>query len=225
MLKDGKYRAFRNIPIGWVLQAIHSTDKSEKRFRIWIESLFFILLLLLIYNSKFLKSFPVIILFSFFITHSLSWLFTGNFWVYMLDSFKWVKNPGIDVIINFLVLTKKLFSSGQYCDSILIYGSMCRRQFHNRSVLDLRIVRRTDSWLGFLALPIGMFLRFYSFFIFLPVDLQVVDSMNFLSRQMRADEKPIVVYASPEINLKRTGIDFDDLMQTPEIVLRNENAQ
>lgn len=55
-------------------------------------------------------------------------------------------------------------------------------------------MRRTDTFVGLFALPLGFMLRARSFFRRLPVDLQVVDSMSFLAQQMRSDEKPIVVY-------------------------------
>jgi len=43
MLKDGKYRVIRKMPIGWVLQAIHSTNRSERLFRIMAECLLFLI--------------------------------------------------------------------------------------------------------------------------------------------------------------------------------------
>ena len=37
--------------------------------------------------------FAVTLVISFIIVHSIMWLATGNFWVYMLDSFYFVHNP------------------------------------------------------------------------------------------------------------------------------------
>jgi predicted nucleotidyltransferase len=136
----------------------------------------------------------------------------------MLDSFDQVKNPGIERIIPYVKLSRKLFLLGDLCDSILIYGSMCRSQFHNRSDLDLRVLRRRDSWLGYLCLPIGLFLRVYSFFIILPVDLQVVASMEFLNRQMREDELPIVVYLRSGFELELSGRSFREVEKNPSSV-------
>jgi len=108
---------------------------------------------------------------------------------------------------------------GDLSDAILIYGSMCRGEFHNRSDLDLRIVRRNDSWLGILCLPIALFLRAFSFFMALPVDLQVSDSIKFLDRQMRKDENPIVVYARDGSRFRRSEKTFCEIEKNPSSVL------
>ena len=116
---------------------------------------------------------------------------------------------------------KAIFLKFDSCEAILIYGSMCRRQFHKRSDLDLRILRRTDSLKGLVALPIGLLLRCFSFFLILPVDLQVVDSMKFLRKQMRPDEKPIVVYSRDDISSLEPGVlNFSDIKRDPSIVMK-----
>jgi len=219
MLKNGKYRAFRNIPVGWLLQAIHSTDLSERLFRI----LFEILMLLVVWYSLF-QGMKYSILYAFGISHTVCWLLTGNFWVYMLDSFLLVKNPGIENLIEFLKKSKRAFAVLDCCDAILVYGSMCRGMFHIRSDLDLRIVRRSDSKRGVVALLIGLFFRIYSFFKIIPVDLEVVDSMAFLHHQMRDDEVPIVVYHRPGSSLDISGQSFDDVVRNPDSVLKENGA-
>lgn len=147
------------------------------------------------------------------------WLLDGNFWVCMLDSFDQVKNPGIRKIISYVKLSRRLFLLVDTCDAILIYGSMCRSKFHNRSDLDLRILRRKDLWSGYFCLPIALFLRIYSFFTILPVDLQVVDTIEFLNRQMREDELPIVVYLRNGFQLDAPGRSFDGVEKNPSSVL------
>ncbi len=220
MLKSGKYRAFRNLPVGWFTQAIHSTDTSERIFRLFVEFLFLLLAIRISVALNFAQSTLSNFILPFFLIHTCNWFLTGNFWVYMLDSFKWIKNPGIDKIIEFIQLTERLFTSGKYCDAILIYGSMCRSEFHIRSDLDLRIVRRTDSWQGLVSLPVAFLLRAYSFFIMLPVDLQVIDNCNFLSKQMRDDEKPIIVHLRKGVTLQSKGLSFEQIIKSPHIVLR-----
>ena len=37
MLKTGRFRALRNLPIGWALQVIHATDRSQTVFRAAVE--------------------------------------------------------------------------------------------------------------------------------------------------------------------------------------------
>lgn len=220
MRKTGKYRALRNIPVGWIVQAIHSTDRSEMLFRIFLEGFTLMVLIMLFWIAGALSL--VSLLVSCFVVHTVFWFFTGNFWVYMLDSFGWVHNPGIPVILAFIESVRRIFSKTNSVDAILIYGSMCRRQFHGRSDLDLRAVRSRRGTAGLMALPVGFLMRVYSFFLLLPVDLQVVDSIDFLKKQMRKDEKPIVVFERRESQAFQGGMDFGEIMKNPRIILKND---
>ncbi len=221
MLKEGKFRAFRNMPIGWVLQALHSTDRSERLFRICVEIIVWLSLYIAVkYYAPDIGA-GLAVLVAFIIRHTIMWLLTGNFWVYMLDSFLWVRNPGIEGVVRFTQVTRSVFTAVDCVDAILIYGSMCRRQLHGRSDLDLRVVRRTDSWKGLLALPLGFLVRAYSFFVYMPVDLEVVDSMAFVRKQMRADELPIGVFVRPGVCIDEIGMDFSEVEKEPSIVLKD----
>ncbi len=220
MLKTGRYRALRNLPIGWVLQAIHSTDRSETVFRAAVEVALVAVAGYALVETGAVATWPAAVLVAFVVTHTLLWCLTGNFWVYLLDSFGWVRNPGLDKVLAFVKFAHAALTRVDCCEAILIYGSFCRGQFHGRSDLDLRALRRTDSPLGLLALPIAFALRARSFFIVLPLDLQAVDSVDFLRRQMRSDEKPIVVYARPGFALSEAGRSFGEVERDPDSVLR-----
>ena len=220
MRKLGKWRAWRNLPVGWVTQALHSADWSERALRIFIE---LVIIGVLYQGLRWVWGKPLLVcprlLLAVLAGHTLMWLLSGNFWVYVIDSFAFFRNPGLPKIMRFVAQTRALFTKYPTCDAILIYGSMCRFQFHMRSDLDLRIVRRRGSAWGFLALLFGFALRVKSFLLLLPVDLQVVDSFEFLKHQMRADEKPIAVYVRPGLEIE-TGLGFDRLVNNPQIVLK-----
>ena len=220
MMKDGRFRALRNLPVGWVLQIVHSTDTTERWFRIISELLILCFSYILINKLNFFSNEIYCFIVVFIVVHTLSWFFVGNFWVYMLDSFKWVKNPGINDTIKYINLVDRVYKKINCCEAILIYGSMCRNSFHIRSDLDLRIIRRTDSLKGFLAIPIGFSLRFYAFFIKMPVDFQVVDSLGFVNKQMRDDEYPIVVEKSSSFLIVNSGPTFDSVIKNPTSVLK-----
>lgn len=160
-------------------------------------------------------------LFAFAIAHTLAWCFSGNFWVYMLDSFSFVHNGGIDRVVAFTRQVRDVFAKLDCCNAILIYGSMSRSAFHGRSDLDLRIVRRTEHWIGMVCLPIAYGMRVYAFFIAMPVDFQVVDSMGFLEWQMRSDELPIVVFRRSSFSVLKAGLAFDQVLADPEIIMRD----
>jgi hypothetical protein len=202
------------------LQAIHATDRSETVFRAAIEAALVAMTAYGLVEAAAVATLPAAVLAAFAVTHTLLWCLTGNYWVYMLDSFVWVRNPGLDKVLAFVTFAHAALTRVDCCEAILIYGSFCRGQFHGRSDLDLRALRRTDSPLGLLALPIGFALRARSFFIMMPVDLQVVDSMDFLRRQMRSDERPIVVYARPGFELSEAGRSFGEVERDPGSVLR-----
>ncbi len=144
----------------------------------------------------------------------------NNYWVYMLDSFDWVRNPGLDKVLVFVKLAYAALTRVDCCEAILIYDTFCRGQFHERSDFDLRVLRRTDTPIGLLALPFAFALRARSFFIVLPLDLQVVDSMDFLRRQMRSDERPVVVYARAGFALSEAGRSFGEVERDPGSVLQ-----
>lgn len=220
MMKEGRYRAFRNLSVGWVLQILHSTDRTERWIRIVLE----LVVLLSVYwymtvvTSWGLEVFWVLLV----IVHSLSWYFFGNFWVYMLDSFLWVKNPGIKDVLNYIDDVKRIYSKTDSIDAILVYGSMCRSVFHGRSDLDLRVVRRPGVWNAISSVLAGLLIRIPAAIKRNPVDFQVVDSIEFLRKQMRDDEAPIIVYVRPDCSIPNPGSLFEDVLNNPSMVLRDK---
>lgn len=215
----GTYRALRNIPVGWTIQAIHATDRSERYFRIFCEGAVLAVLVSFLRIADILSLLPVLVLF--LVIHTFFWFLTGNFWVYMLDSFGWMRNPGLPAVLAFIGGVNTIFRKTASVDYILIYGSMCRGQFHRRSDLDLRVIRRKDI-IGLIALPVGFLMRIYAFCLVMPVDLQVVDSVHFLKKQMREDEKPIVVFKRGDMQSFQGGMDFGEIVKDPRIVLKND---
>jgi hypothetical protein len=57
----------------------------------------------------------------------------------------------------------------------------------------------------------------------IPVDLQVVDSLEFLNKQMDADEHPITVHLSPGFKIDNTGWDYEQVLASPSLVLRDKH--
>lgn len=222
MMKQGRYRALRNLPVGFVLQILHSTDRTERWLRILTE------LVLLSVVAKCLLAVSLVhdwvgaLLISSILVHFVSWLFIGNFWVYMLGSFLWVRNPGITKVLDYVSFCEGVFAATDACDAILIYGSMSRSMFHGRSDLDLRVVRRRGVWHALKAIYAGMYVRVVSFFRGIPVDLQVVDSMEFLTNSMREDELPIVVYSRYSGIVPNPGYSYRDVLREPATVLRRD---
>lgn len=220
MMKQGRYRALRNLPVGWVTQILHSTDRSERWIRVTTEVILTAGLTLVLARLRVVDGPATAIAVSFVLVHTASWLLIGNFWVYMLDSFDWVRNPGIRGVLDYVDFCRRVFLKSDSCDAILIYGSMCRGRFHGRSDLDLRILRHKGLRNALKAVYAAMYVKTVAFFKLVPVDLQVVDSMTFLHRQMRDDELPIVVYERRDVTTQNPGIPYADVVADPSIVLR-----
>lgn len=222
MMKQGKYRALRNLPIGWLLQILHSTDKTERWLRIITEVVLVFALASGLLAVDLIGGWASGLIVSGVVIHTLSWLLIGNFWVYMLDSFLWVKNPGISKVLDYVNLCRDVFVATKSCDAIMIYGSMSRNSFHGRSDLDLRVLRRSGVLNAVKAVYAAMYIKTVAFFRVVPVDLQVVDSMQFLKRQMREDELPIVVYSRVDGIIHNPGHQYKDILRNPSIVLRGD---
>lgn len=221
MMKQGRFRSLRNLPVGWVLQILHSTDNSERIIRILLELIIIGLLWLLLGDYSLLQGDVARLLFVFIVVHTLSWYFFGNFWVYMLDSFLWVKNPGVEGVFKYIEFVRDTYAKTEMCEAILVYGSMSRRQFHGRSDLDLRIIRKPGIK-GVFSVLLGLYVRIPAAISRMPVDLQVVDSLEFLDKQMRKDELPIVVFKSPNIQIPNAGLHFVEIVEDPSLVLKSQ---
>lgn len=225
MMKEGRFRSIRNLPVGWVLQILHSTDRTERRVRIGTEALLTGGLWFALGAMGFLLDGTVRFWGVFVAIHSISWFFIGNFWVYMLDSFLWVKNPGIEGVLKYVDFVRRKFVNNDLSEAVLIYGSMCRGMFHGRSDLDLRIIRRPGVLAGLRAVFVGFAVRVPAAMKKIPVDLQVVDSLEFLRRQMRSDERPIVVFLRPGFAIDNPGLDYEQVLANPSLVLRDKPDQ
>ena len=148
MLKYGKFRASRNISAGRILQAIHSTGRSERHFRILVKIILLLLISMLFVEITLFPSPTISGTTAFIFVHIGMWFIKGNFWVYLLDSFNWVGDLVLSTIIVYSKLLQGRSGSEGNCQAIVICGSMCRYQFHERSHLGLWIIRRTDAWQG-----------------------------------------------------------------------------
>jgi hypothetical protein len=217
MLKTGRWRALRNLPVGWLTHANHARDRSEKWFHYVVESVLLASSLMVLVAIE--RTGTVSIFLAIIIVHSVWWVVNGNCHVYLLDSFASVHNAGIERTISYIEWCHRCFARTGCVSAILIYGSFCRQKFHRRSDLDLRIIRRPGLLAALFVLPMAVGARVVSLWRGVPTDLQVVDSGWFLSRQMRADEHPVVVYVDPHAQtIDGLGMTFAEVQSNPRIV-------
>lgn len=224
--KWGKLRIVRFLLIGWTFQAVHTLDLTEKLFRIVFEGVLFILFVL--WYRKLTPSplswISYIAIFA--ILHTVVLLINGAGLDGLRECFEFIKNPGIEGIISYLLIVRKLIVPGDAAECILVYGSMTRNMFHDRSDLDVRIIRRTGIWRSLYIMLLAIGLRAIAAWLYhIPLDLKVVDSMDYLKAEMRSDEKPIVVYCRPGFEIFNRGVDLTEVCRNPSVVLRPSSLQ
>ena len=220
MLKEGKLRAFRNLPIGWVTHANHARDLTERLFHHACEVIILLAVLGAVFAFSNDANRSVWLITSVVVVHTVWWVVNGNCHVCLLDSFKFFKNAGIAPILDYLCWARGWFTAGGDVVAVLVYGSFCRRQFHGRSDLDLRIIRKAGARAFLKVMPLAVVARTVSLARGIPTDLQVVDSEEFLLRQMRASELPICVFGGG--NLRRIVVSgtLEEVMNHPKMVMK-----
>ena len=210
-IKWGKLLFIRWIIISWVLQAVHVLDKRERIFRIFLEFLF-LLPVIVIYdvsnaNSKIYSIAYIISI------HSLFYLFNSTWLVGYREVNKKFKGKGIQSIVDFSNYVKEDIKN---CDNnaVLLYGSLPRKKYHNRSDLDIRIIRSSNDnvKLFFKAIKYRA-VGIWKYKI--PVDLKVVDSMDYLKKEMRDDEHPIIISKKENFEVYNEGVPFESLEKSP----------
>lgn len=206
---------FRWFVVSWTLQGVHVRDKGEKWFRICFEGIILVSLALtfyLIFRSFILTSLLL------FLIHTLFWIFDSTWLVGFREVFSSFHGKGILEVIRFLELVKKDLEGLSNIDSVLVYGSLCRKSYHDRSDLDLRILRnKLPGLILFLCVIKFRMLAVFSYKI--PLDLKVVDSLLFLENEMRKDELPIVIFQAKENSLN-PNFSLEDLKKDPKAFLR-----
>ena len=219
--KKSKYRFLRNIPVSWIHQSLSGYDRTEFLFRIFIQLVCFILVFSI--NTIFILQLRYNLIFSFIITHTLFWIFNGPFMAVMVVSFSKLKNGGIVKVLKIIKYIKADYEASDCAEAVLIYGSFCRKLLHDRSDLDIRVIRKKSLKNSLKCMCIAAKFRFIATFIGMPLDLLVVDSMDFLNSTMRDDEHPVIINRDTNFDHERLNksIKIDDVFVNPKSVLKN----
>lgn len=173
----------------WIHQGFTYLDRTEMYYRlVWEVVPVIILSPVLSASLKLPVSTATLI--SLFIVHTLNWVFNYNFWTCMTFTFPSVTNPGNDSTLVYLQKMQNRMCKNHSIAGCMIYGSISRGKWHQKSDLDVRILRRPGLlnsskayWTVFLERVIALCCR-------QPLDLYMADSTKFLDK-MRADEFPV----------------------------------
>lgn len=215
-IKWGRLLFFRWLPVSWCLQAVHVLDKSERNFRIALE----LIPILIIVGLAALNVYSWwVALALFVILHTIFWLLDSTWLVGFREVYTGFKGKGIQSVIDFIDLCMEELKDCDNISAITIYGSICRHQYHERSDFDLRIVQNKKSLKTYFKMIKLRAIGIWKYKI--PIDLKLVDSVDYLRKEMREDEHPIVPF-------KRCGFYYNEgdsyemLKSHPENYLRDK---
>lgn len=180
-----------NIPRGWAHQGFFYLDRTQRTARIVFElvpTAFFSLLISRIFEI----SLSNIWLWagSLFATHTLNWIFNCNWWAGILFTFPGLRNPGEKTTCDYLNSMADRLRNISAVSGVMIFGSVSRRQWHERSDLDIRLLRRKGFVNGIIAAAVLFREKVIALFCRQPLDIYLADDIRFL-KKMRADETPV----------------------------------
>lgn len=206
----GRFLFIRAIGVGWPLQSIHVLDKGERRFRLAIEIIPTLLFAFLLYlNIISLMWFCII----FFIMHTAFYLLDSTWLVGFREYNPHFVGRDINNIIKYTDWVVEELKDCGNVEAITMYGSLCRRMYNLRSDYDLRIVQSKGSIRTYFKM---IKLRIVGIWCYkIPLDLKLVDSVDFLKKEMRADEKPIVPF-NRNTTFYNEGFSYSELKANPE---------
>lgn len=212
----GKFLVIRWLPVSWCLQAIHVLDKSERRFRIAIEltpAVVIAAATIVLGGSWRIVGFELIAI------HTLFWLLDSTWLVGFREVYTGFRGKGIQSIIDYINWSLEELKDCDNISAITIYGSICRHKYHARSDFDLRILQEGGSLKTYLKMIKLRAIAIWKYRI--PIDLKLVDSVDFLKQEMREDEHPIVPYNKYE-KFYNEGDTYEMMIEHPENYLRDK---
>lgn len=183
-LAKGNYPLYIKAPIillsNWLFQGILYMDRTEKVFKLALDALFTITLVLLGVN----------ITASIVISHTLNWIFNGHIFA-VFKNLKLMKTSKEKFDAYIENLRKKVENES----SIVwagVYGSLVRGEFKETSDLDVRLIRKPGFINGVRACVFVMKERSWATFNRFPLDIYVGDSFKFLDKICK-EEIPIII--------------------------------
>lgn len=183
---------WRNIPRNWLHQAVTYMDLGELSFRVILE---FFEIVLVLFVMQFLIGDDQVMLalfLSFIVVHTWNWVTNGLFWALMIFTIPSLENPGAERTVSYLTSMKKRMKKSNCISGVAIYGSVSRGKWHNKSDIDIRLLRRPGLKSLICAGWLTMKERMRAFLHKQPMDLFLADDVDFLQK-MRSDEIPLLI--------------------------------
>ena len=170
----------------WAHQGFFYLDKTEMFYRVlWEITPIFILSSIINFYSTLLTIIVVTI-----VVHTYNWIANDNFWAVFIHSLPNQKNPGEHATIDYLYKMQKRLRDSNAISAVLIYGSVTRNKWHDRSDIDIRFFREKGIYNGFVSYLLLRRERLIALLKKQPLDAYIADDVKFL-KKMRDDEFPI----------------------------------
>lgn len=180
-----------NLPRGWAHQGFFYLDRTQRIGRVVFE---IVPTALLAWLTGRVGTIPLssvgLWCGSLFVVHTLNWVLNGNWWAGVLFTFPRLRNRGDQATCDYLNRMASRLQHTRAISGVMVFGSVSRGQWHERSDLDLRLLRRPgvgSALAGVLALTRE---RWIALWARQPLDIYLADDIAFL-RRMRDDEPPV----------------------------------
>jgi len=182
---------YTNLPRNWLHQGMTYMDNGEMSVRIFLEIIQILFAWCLLWSLGF-DQFPIwmSLVVSIFLIHTFNWIANGNFWALMLFVFPKLKNRGERETCSYLNAMADRLGAFKSIGGLAIYGSISRNAWHDRSDVDIRIIRNPGLVNLLIVALLTMRERILSCLARQPLDLFLADEVTSLKR-MRSDETPI----------------------------------
>ncbi len=189
-LAGGRARLW-NLPRGWAHQGFFYLDRTQRIGRVVFEIVPTVILAGLIGR---IGGIPLSHVWlwcaSLFLAHTLNWVLNGNWWAGMLFAFPSLRNRGDRATCAYLNRMAHRLRRDRSIAGAMIFGSIARGQWHERSDLDVRLLRRPGVGNGVTGVLILLRERWIALWSRQPLDIYLADGIPFL-KKMRADERPV----------------------------------
>ncbi len=189
-LADGRARLW-NLPCGWAHQGFFYLDRTQRIGRVAFEIVPAAILAGLIGGiGRIPLSNVWLWCAGLFLAHTLNWVLNGNWWAGILFAFPSLHNRGERATCAYLNDMADRLRHDRAISGAMIFGSVSRGQWHERSDLDVRLLRRRGLLSGIAGILILSRERWIALWRRQPLDIYLADDVSFL-RSMRKDERPI----------------------------------
>ena len=180
-----------NLPRGWAHQGFFYLDRTQRIGRVAFEVVPTVLLAWLISGAVGIPLSNVWLWCgSLLVTHTLNWVLNGNWWAGVLFAFPHLRNRGERATCDYLNRMADRLRRDRSISGAMIFGSVSRGQWHERSDLDVRLLRREGLRHAMAGVLVLFRERWIACWARQPLDIYLADDTPFLAK-MRADEPPV----------------------------------